>query len=44
MATLREISAGRIAWSNGSVHFDGHSLEAPLQLDDRNRLVQELAA
>lgn len=44
VATLREISAGRIAWSKGSVHFDGRPLVAPLQLDDRNRLVQELAA
>lgn len=44
VATLREISSDRIAWKNNSVHFDGHPLRAPLQLDDRNRLVQELPA
>ena len=42
VATLHEISTGRIAWDNGGVCFEGHPLVAPLQLDDRNRLVQEL--
>jgi phosphoribosylglycinamide formyltransferase 1 len=44
VATLRDISAGRITWSNGGVNYDGRPLQAPLQLNDRNRLVQELAA
>jgi phosphoribosylglycinamide formyltransferase 1 len=44
VATLREISAGRITWGNDGVHFDGRPLQIPLQLDDRNQLVQELAA
>jgi phosphoribosylglycinamide formyltransferase-1 len=41
VATLREISTGRIAWKDNGVHFDGHPLQAPLQLDDRNHLIQE---
>lgn len=44
VATLREISTGRIGWKDGNVHYDGHPLQAPLQLDDRNRLVQEFPA
>lgn len=44
VATLREISTGRIGWKDGNVHYDGHPLPAPLQLDDRNRLVQEFPA
>ena len=44
VATLREISTGRIAWESGGVHFDGHPLQAPLQLDDHNRLVQDFSA
>ena len=44
VATLREISRGRIGWKDGGVHFAGHPLQAPLQLDDRNRLVEELPA
>jgi phosphoribosylglycinamide formyltransferase-1 len=43
VATLREISVGRITWDNGGVHFDGRPLRAPLQLDHRNQLVQEQA-
>jgi phosphoribosylglycinamide formyltransferase-1 len=44
VATLREISAGRVTWSDDGVHFDGRPLQIPLQLDDRNQLVQEPAA
>jgi phosphoribosylglycinamide formyltransferase-1 len=44
VATLREISAGRITWCNDDVHFEGRPLQIPLQLDDRNQLVQEFAA
>jgi len=44
VATLREISSGRIAWKNNGVRFDGHPLQAPLQLDDCNHLIQELPA
>jgi phosphoribosylglycinamide formyltransferase 1 len=43
VATLREISSGHVTW-NGGVHYEGRPLHAPLQLDDRNRLVQELPA
>jgi phosphoribosylglycinamide formyltransferase 1 len=44
VATLREIASGHVTWSNGGVHYEGRRLHAPLQLDDRNRLVQELPA
>ena len=44
VATLKGISTGRIALQSGGVHFDGHPLQAPLQLDDLNRLVQEFPA
>lgn len=44
VATLRELSTGRIAWRDHHVHFDGHPLAAPLQLDAGNQLVQEPTA
>jgi phosphoribosylglycinamide formyltransferase-1 len=44
IATLREISTGRVALHDHRVTYDGHPLIAPLQLDARNQLVQELAA
>lgn len=39
-ATLRELAAGRIAWIDQRVHYDGHPLAAPLLLDDTDRLVR----
>ncbi|GAB3364262.1 phosphoribosylglycinamide formyltransferase [Lysobacter rhizosphaerae] len=44
VATLRELAGGRIAWIDHGVHFNGHPLTAPLQLDARNHLVQEPTA
>jgi phosphoribosylglycinamide formyltransferase-1 len=44
VATLRELAAGRVALVDSHVHFDGHALAAPLQLDAGNRLTQESAA
>jgi phosphoribosylglycinamide formyltransferase-1 len=44
VATLRELAGGRIAWIDHGVHFNGHPLAAPLQLDAGNRLVQEPTA
>ena len=44
LATLRELSAGRIAWQDHRVHYNGHPLIAPLQLDTHDRLVQEAIA
>ncbi|QNP41167.1 phosphoribosylglycinamide formyltransferase [Lysobacter solisilvae (ex Woo and Kim 2020)] len=44
IATLRELAAGRVALVDARVHFNGHALAAPLQLDAGNRLTQESAA
>jgi phosphoribosylglycinamide formyltransferase-1 len=44
VATLRELAQGRIAWSDHRVHFDGHPLAAPLQLDASNHLLEESTA
>jgi phosphoribosylglycinamide formyltransferase-1 len=44
IATLRELAAGHITLRDGRVYFDGHALAAPLQLDDNNRLSQEMNA
>ncbi len=40
VATLQEFTAGRVALAGGRVHFRGHPLAAPLQLDDANRLIE----
>ncbi|KQY51057.1 phosphoribosylglycinamide formyltransferase [Lysobacter sp. Root494] len=44
VATLREISTGRITWESGGVHYGRRPLHAPLQLDDCNRLIQDFPA
>jgi phosphoribosylglycinamide formyltransferase 1 len=44
VATLRELSSGRVAWIDHRVHFNGHPLAAPLQLDARDRLLEEPSA
>lgn len=44
VATLRELASGRVAWIDHRVHFDGHPLAAPLQLDARDRLVEDPSA
>ena len=44
IATLHEVAAGRIAWIDQRVQFDGRPLTAPLQLDANNHLIQESRA
>ena len=44
VATLQVLAAGKVALIDHRVHFNGHALTAPLQLDSADRLVEELAA
>jgi phosphoribosylglycinamide formyltransferase-1 len=44
VATLQALAAGSVALVGHRVHFNGHPLASPLQLDVDDRLVEELAA
>ncbi|GAB3103908.1 phosphoribosylglycinamide formyltransferase [Lysobacter terrae] len=44
VATLQALAAGSVALVGHRVHFNGHPLASPLQLDIDDRLVEELVA
>ena len=44
IATLQVLAAGSVALIDERVHFNGHALAAPLQLDSGNHLVEAVAA
>jgi phosphoribosylglycinamide formyltransferase-1 len=44
LATLQQLAEGRIALNDHRVHYNGHPLASPLQLDAGNRLVEEISA
>jgi phosphoribosylglycinamide formyltransferase-1 len=44
LATLQQLAEGRIALAGHRVHYNGHPLASPLQLDAGNRLVEEISA